>query len=243
MSETIELRGLLFEVRRSSRRQTIGLTVDRRGELVIHAPEKAESRELTQWAGKKLLWVHRKLALKRNISPTNREPEFVSGESFSYLGHRYRLKLVGDQEEPLRLDQGRFCLRRDQCAEAPAHFRCWYVSTGSEWLKNRVRLYLHRTGTEPSGIQVRDLGFRWGSCGKKGLLFFNWRLLQLPVRLLDYVIVHELVHLKVPHHTAEFWYALELALPDWRQRQQALQLEARDFVVFGMNVEPERNRE
>ncbi len=116
------------------------------------------------------------------------------------------------------------------------------MGTGREWFRNRVKLYLQRTGTEPAGIQVRDLGFRWGSCGKRGVLFFNWRLLQLPVRLLDYVVVHELVHLREPRHNPEFWRALEIALPDWRQREEALQMEARDYIVFGLNVVPEEQQ-
>jgi predicted metal-dependent hydrolase len=73
-------------------------------------------------------------------------------------------------------------------------------------------------------------------------LFFNWRLLQLPVRLLDYVVVHELVHLREPRHNPEFWRALEIALPDWRQREEALQMEARDYIVFGLNVVPEEQQ-
>jgi predicted metal-dependent hydrolase len=62
-------------------------------------------------------------------------------------------------------------------------------------------------------IEVRELGFHWGSCGKNGVLFFHWRLLQLPVRLIDYIIVHELVHLQEPHHSPEFWQAIDRALP------------------------------
>ena len=80
-----------------------------------------------------------------------------------------------------------------------------------------------------------DLGFRWGSCGKNGVLRFNWRLLQLPVRLIDYVIVHELVHIQEPHHSPEFWQAIDRALPAWRTLKQALCGDATRFLVFGMD--------
>ena len=82
---------------------------------------------------------------------------------------------------------------------------------------------------------MRDLGFRWGSCGKNGVLFFNWRLLQLPVRLIDYIIVHELVHLQEPHHSPEFWQAIDRALPAWRQLKDALRSDGTRFLVFGMD--------
>ena len=86
MNETLEVGGLTFEVRRSLRRKTLGLTVDRGGELRIHAPENTPEHELTRWTRSKLLWVHRTLARKEALAPKVRAPEFVSGENFSYLG-------------------------------------------------------------------------------------------------------------------------------------------------------------
>ena len=87
---------------------------------------------------------------------------------------------------------------------------------------------------DQSRIEVRDLGFRWGSCGKNAVLFFNWRLLQLPVRLIDYIIVHELAHLREPRHSSEFWQAIDRALPEWRKLKDALSGDGARFLVFGM---------
>ena len=236
MTETLRVGDLTFEVRRSLRRQTLGLTVDRAGELRVHAPESYAGEDLQQWVKGKLVWVYQKLALKSETSPEGRIPEFSSGETFSYLGRGYRLKAVTKQKEPLRFDGKRFYLRSDARAEAANHFRRWYVFAGTEWLKARVELLARKTGTTPARIEVRDLGYRWGSCGKKRVIYFNWKVLQLPVRLADYVITHELMHLQVPHHGPEFWNALERAMPDWRERQDALRIKANDFLTFGMRA-------
>src|SRR5213592_1546593 len=99
MSEALHLAGLAFEIRRSSRRRTLGLTVDRGGELVVHAPENTSVTELEQWTRKKLLWVHRKLAIKEALAPRTRSPEYVTGETFHYLGRGYRLAVVDQQEK------------------------------------------------------------------------------------------------------------------------------------------------
>ena len=235
MSETLEVGGLTFEVRRSLRRKTLGLTVDRGGELVIHAPENTTAHELAKWAHSKLLWVHRTLARKEALAPKAHAPEFVSGENFSYLGRNYRLKIVREPAEPLRFDGKYFWLAADARGEAEAHFRRWYIRTGRGWLSERTAALARKTGTEASRIEVRDLGFHWGSCGKNGVLFFNWRLLQLPVRLIDYVIIHELVHLQEPHHSPEFWQAIDRALPAWRKLKDALRSDATRFLVFGMD--------
>lgn len=228
MSETLELSGLTFEVRRSARRRTLGLTVDRGGELVLHAPGSTGHVELTAWARTKLLWVHRKLALKQEAAPRVRTPEYVTGECFAYLGRRYRLALVSGQGDALRFDGTRFFLRRN-ARPADAHFRQWYIAVGKEWLPRRIERLCARTGPSPSRVLVRDLGFRWGSCGRDGALYLNWRVLQLPVRVVDYVLVHELCHLVEPSHRPEFWRALERALPDWRERKEELHRRAADI--------------
>jgi predicted metal-dependent hydrolase len=93
MNETLEVGGLIFEVRRSSRRNTLGLTVDRHGELLVHAAEGEASRRIESWVGSKLLWVYRRLAVKERLASALRQPEFVSGESFSVLGRQYPLRI------------------------------------------------------------------------------------------------------------------------------------------------------
>lgn len=236
MTETLQLGGLLFEVRRSDRRKCLGLTVDRAGELVAHVPTETSADELSRWVGKKLLWVHRKLALKEEAAPRMRAPEYVSGEAFSYLGRYYRLKLVERQEQPLQFDGTHFTLRRD-ARPAEAHFRKWYVTTGADWVTRRVETLSARTTSKPRRVEVRDLGFRWGSCGRNGVVYFNWKLLQLPVRLADYVIAHELVHLREGHHGPEFVKALDRAMPDWQKRKDAIASNAKDYLVFGLRVE------
>jgi predicted metal-dependent hydrolase len=83
---------------------------------------------------------------------------------------------------------------------------------------------------------VGDLGYRWGSCGKNDVIYFNWRLLQLPIRLIDYVVVHELAHLLEHNHTREFWRILDRVLPDWRQRQRELESQWQSFAGFGIET-------
>jgi predicted metal-dependent hydrolase len=229
MMETLELSNLVFEVRRSPRRATLGLTVDRGGELVIHAPESSNHDELTRWTRSKLLWVHRKLLDKTGALPRVRQPEFVSGESFTYLGKSYRLKVIRGAVESLRFDGKKFLLNATAQSKATDHFRRWYIQTGRMWLRERVNLLSRKLGVAPARVDVRDLGYRWGSCGKNGVVYFNWKLLQLPVRIADYVIAHELAHLLERHHGDAFWRILDRSLPDWRDRSEALKVRAREI--------------
>ncbi len=221
-----------FEVRRSARRKTLGLTVDRAGELVVHAPEAADEQQLRLWIGKKLLWVHKKLAEKEELRPRRRPLEFVTGESIFYLGQSYRLRIVDDQEQPLTFDGEWFILRRADQIAATAQFRKWFIQSGSDWLAGRVKVLLPKIGGVEAAVDVRDLGYRWGSCGKQGVLHFNWRVLQLPVHLADYVVAHELVHRIEHNHTPRFWKTLEHAMPDCRTRESELEREWHCYVAF-----------
>jgi len=222
MNEVLVIDNLECEVRRSPRRRTLGLTVDRSGDLVIHSPTMASEAELHKWVEGKLLWIHQKLLRKEEHNRRTHSLEMVSGESIAYLGRNYRLKIVKEQDLPLRFDGQWFSLRERERLEAPEHFQNWYQETGTKWLKRRVLFWEPKAGLSPSKVGVRDLGFRWGSCGKNGVLHFHWRLLHLPVRLVDYVIAHELVHLHERNHTPEFWKILGRVLPDWSERKEEL---------------------
>jgi len=236
MTETLQRNGLVFEVRRSDRRKTLGLTVDRGGELVAHVPCATSVEELTCWIDKKLLWIYRKLALKEEAAPKIHASEYVSGEAFCYLGRRFGLKVVRQQEVPLQFDGTRFILRRD-ARPAGSHFRRWYLEVGTDWLQRRTERLARHIASRPEKVEVRDLGFRWGSCSESRVVYFNWKVLQLPVRLVDYIIMHELVHLVEGHHGPEFWRTLGRAMPDWQKRKDAIAGKAKDYLVFGLRVE------
>lgn len=205
---------LEFRVRWSDQRRTLGITVDRDGSLVLAAPPRAPVSALEDFVREKSEWIHTKLAEKELLRLPSKPKEFVSGEGFSYLGRSYRLLLVDGQEEPLKLVAGRFRLRRDLAPQGREHFIRWYIEHGERWLQKPVDRYAKRMGVEPGPVEVRDLGYRWGSCGKSAL-HFHWATMTLPPLLIEYVVVHELAHRLIPHHGDAFWRTVWLALPTW----------------------------
>jgi len=213
---------LRFEVRRSESRRTVQITVDRHGELILSAPTSCAPSVMERFVRDKRFWIYTKLAEKEALQPTVAEKEYVSGEGFSYLGRSYRLLLVGKQDVPVKLDAGRFKMRRADATEGREHMVRWYADHAQPWLTRRVDRYAGRVRVEPSEVVVRDLGYRWGSCGKEGTLNFHWKSILLPPSIVEYIIVHELVHLHEDHHTPEFWLRVERAMPDFVVRKQWL---------------------
>lgn len=224
MTEALTVDDLTFEVRRSPRRKTLEIVVDRGGELIIAAPSGLAPSLMEDFVREKQFWLYTKLAEKEALSQPVRGKEFVSGEGFPYLGKSYRLLLVAKQDGPLKLEAGRFRLLRSEAQNGRDHFVRWYSGHALSWLCPRVERWTSRVGVEPNTIEVRELGFRWGSCSGSGKVYFHWAAILLPPRVVDYVIVHELAHLLEPNHTEDFWLCVERAMPDYAERKQWLAL-------------------
>lgn len=226
----LQVDDLTFELRISARRKTLEITIDRGGELVLAAPESTDTPQLTAFVLEKRFWIYKKLAEKAQLQRSIPRKEFLDGEGFLYLGRSYRLKLMDDQAEPLKLSAGRFCLQLDLASDGRQQFIRWYSERGRDWLANKVNELADRLEVTPAGVKVQDLGYRWGSCGKGGWLYFHWKTILLPRSIAEYVVIHELAHLHAPHHTPEFWRRVERAMPDFERRKQWL-------AEHGMDVE------
>lgn len=218
-SPRLQVDDLQFHVRQSARRSTMQITVERDGELMLSAPPEVDEAELRAFVLEKRFWIYTKLAEKNRLQRRVPRKEFVGGEGFLYLGRSHRLKLVDEQDVPLKLIARRFSLRRDAVSAARDHFIRWYSERAKAWLSSRVADYQSRMEVSPAGVKVQDLGNRWGSCGKADWLYFHWKAILLPARIAEYVVVHEIAHLREPHHTPAFWLRVERAMPDYAQRK------------------------
>lgn len=212
---------LRFELRHSARRRTLEITVDRGGELVLSAPTGVAESRLRDFVRRKRMWVYRQLARKETLTRPIPRKVFVDGEGFLYLGRSYRLRLVPDAqaEAAVALKLGRLVMPRGVASDGRVHLLRWYAARALPWLRRQVRDYAARMEVNPTGVRVQDLGYRWGSCGKGGWLYFHWKTILLPARIAEYVVVHEMAHLHEPHHTPEFWRRVERAMPDYEVRK------------------------
>ena len=216
---------LEFAVRLSQHRKTVGITIDRDGSLVLHAPAGSDRDALTSWARSKRGWVLRKLAEKDLLLSASPGKEFATGEGFDYLGRHYRLQLTGDPPgTTVRLERGRLLMSRRaaETGDGKSAMIRWYRQRALGWLPRRISPWAQRMDLAPGDLDVRDLGYRWASLGKNSRLNIHWAAMQLRASLIDYVIVHELAHVGQPRHTPTFWATVERALPDYDQRKTRL---------------------
>lgn len=219
---TLVIDDLCFEVRHSAARRFLEITVDRSSALILSAPIAAPEAVLRDFIQRKRMWIYQQLARQETYSRASPKKEFVDGEGFLYLGRSYRLRLVDESIVPVKLVGGRFVMPEALAKVGQEQMIRWYCDNATRWLSAKVADYAARMEVTPAGVMVRDLGYRWGSCGKGEVLYFHWKTILLPARIAEYVVVHEMAHLHDAHHTPAFWRRVERALPDYELRKNWL---------------------
>jgi predicted metal-dependent hydrolase len=215
-----------YELVRSPRR-TADIVIEPDGRVIVRAPEDTSPERIEDIIETKRLWIYKNLAEWRDLNATRVIREFRNGEGFLYLGRSYRLLLVANQDEPLLLKAGRFCLRRDlvdqgEVPAAKAAFRNYFVTRGFERISQRVGYFAPKVGANAKKIDVRELGSRWASCSPTGNLAFHWKCMMAPPRIIDYIVVHELCHMHHLDHSDAFWNEVDKVMPDFYERKEWL---------------------
>lgn len=213
---------LSYKIKKRNRK-TLSIYIEQNGDILVLAPENKTDAEINLAVESKKLQIFRKIAELNELQATKKVRELVSGESYLYLGRNYRLKFTENQDIPLKILQGYFSLRVLDKEKSKQIFKEFYRRKGLQKIAERINLYQHQMGVTFSSIQVMELQNRWASYSKKtGSLCFNWKCMMLPVNILDYVVVHELAHIKHQDHSPEFWGEVDKIMPDYHERKNWL---------------------
>jgi len=209
-----------------SKRKTASIYIERDGAVSVLVPENLTKKQVDKLIENKRKWIYRNLAEWQDLNAARVRREYVNGEGFLYLGRTYRLKLVESQDKTLMLKDGYFCLQANGgTAPAPdAAFREFYRQKGKKRINERVEYYRSRMGVEPKAVRIIDLKNRWASCSPGGNLNFHWKCMMAPPTVLDYIVVHELAHLRFPNHTKAFWNEVDKVMPDYGERKEWLRV-------------------
>ncbi|OIV35636.1 hypothetical protein BIV57_20560 [Mangrovactinospora gilvigrisea] len=219
----MEVGGLTVHLTPVAGRTGVRVTVERDARVVARVPADADREALGALIRTRLAWLYTKVNTRRAEAAERPRRRFIDGEGFCYLGRSHRLKLIDDPESaPVALKNGRLHLRSDHRNIAASALVSWYVARGRAWLPDRVRPWARRMDVPDAYLNVRPLGYRWGSCSHHDTVNIHWATMQLPARLIDYVLVHELAHLHHPHHTPEFWRTIGRAMTDYERLRTEL---------------------
>ncbi len=214
--------------RSRKRRKTVGIVLGEGGAVRVSAPVKLSVADVQRIVQGKARWIARRTAEDAQRPAPIR---FRTGETLPYLGRQVPLVVEAEDNERVHISLHQWTfritvpesLRGERRREAiRAALTDWYKRRAADRIASRVHHWTPETGCRPRRLLIRDQRERWGSCAIDGTLRFNWRLVMTPPALLDYVVVHELLHLKVRSHAPSFWRRVEAVLPDYKERRARL---------------------
>jgi predicted metal-dependent hydrolase len=203
-----------------SRRRTIALEVTPAATVIVRAPLRAPAEYIEEIIRQKSLWILRKMdeMKRRPLSPCH---EYAEGELFLFLGRSYPLQIVENVSMTIERSD-RLYVSSTLIPDIRIQLKHWYIEEARKEIKARCMWVSLKTGHVPATIRITDARQRWGSCTNKGGLNFSWRLIQAPPEIVDYVVVHELVHISQPDHSKKFWAKVRKIMPDYEQRRNWL---------------------
>lgn len=204
-----------------SHRKTIGLQITSDARLIVRVPYAASEDLIHKLIQRKESWIIAKLDYMKGRLNKIKPRNFVPGEEFLFLGQSYPLVAVEDLPKAVVMDQS-LMISNMVLANARDHLECWYKAQALEHLTQRVEHFAHLSGLKYSSISINSATTRWGSCGYKDTLNFTWRLMMAPWRVVDYVVIHELMHLKQKNHSHKFWAEVARMMPDYKQDERWL---------------------
>lgn len=206
-----------------TRRKTFALIVDHDGKLIVRAPLKASKRQIQDLVEKKVAWIRSKQELVKTSYPISRPKAYQNGEEFYFLGKPYRLEIVDKITTAVILD-GHFYMDKRKLPNAERLMIQWYKEQARHVITLQANQFASQWQYHFEAIKITSANTRWGSCSSKGTLSFTWRLVMAPLPIIDYVVVHELVHLFHKNHQQAFWNQVERVLPDYKKSIQWLKL-------------------
>jgi len=229
--KSIHCNGIEVEVIRSKRRKTLSLAI-RDGEVKLRIPSRLPLQQAEYFVRQKSSWIQQKLAVHPPVTPK----QFVNGERLFYLGTAYQLAFYSSQSrKKVTLSDDRLCVeyRGQQASEAALKRQItdWYKQQAQRWLTERCEQLARQTGFKPSIIEVKTYRARWGSCTLSGKIQLNWKLIMAPPTIIDYVIIHELCHLRQHNHSPAFWHLVEQFDPDFTQHRAWLKLNGQQLQL------------
>lgn len=203
-------------------RRTVGLKITADG-LIIHAPKRIAEYQLQTILLQKSDWIQKKLsALQKNKMPP---VQWQHGEKLLLLGnqvtlavkHDARAKAINHQPGLLELAQP-----NHETSAISRKVLQWYKKQAVIDFARRLEIFSAKLGVAMPKLLISSARTRWGSCNSKQEIRLNWRLLQAPPHLINYVVCHELAHLKEMNHSVKFWAVVASIYPDYKQAEKEL---------------------
>ncbi|MBI4303421.1 MAG: M48 family metallopeptidase [Chloroflexi bacterium] len=221
---TLEGEPVPYCVKVSARARQVRLEVKSQQGLIVVVPRSFRGKDIPELLQRHRSWILHQLANRKQLAAASKEQCLNDGHRLLYLGLEHELVVRQSYAECSSVTpQGRQLVvnldHQDHLEHVIEH---WYREQASKVIGEKVENLAAKLELSYNRFGVRRARTRWGSCSQKGNLSFNWKLVMAPEAVIDYVIIHELIHLKELNHSVRFWRLVEECCPDWRTHKKWL---------------------
>lgn len=228
-------RGAISFTLKRSVRKTISISVNPDLSIVVAAPINADVSSIQRRIEKRAKWIRTQQAFFESFIPTASPRQYVAGETHYYLGKQYRLKVVKSDVERVKLASGYIEVSQNG-NRSPTRTK----ELLEQWLYTRAQIHFDRSlqrchekfaslELPPPRLRLRRMTKRWGSYNGR-TIYLNTELIKAPMHCIDYVVMHELCHVKYRGHNKRFFDLLSRVMPDWKQRKERLEKISANFL-------------
>ena len=223
----IQGNGFIAEIIRSSKRKSAAIKIQK-GKVFVIVPACLPMAAIESLVAKKNRWIREKLAIQNEIIAI-KPKEFVSGESFSFLGRNHSLKIESGLYPVIKLHQDELVVSvRDKTADNALAIKQllikWYKQQAESELRDKTEKFSRIIGVNPTSVTIKSFKSRWGSCSITGGIQYNWKIIIAPDWIVNYVVIHELCHMLHHNHSPAFWKSVERYCQDYKDCSKWLKI-------------------
>ncbi|MDA7830045.1 M48 family metallopeptidase [Gammaproteobacteria bacterium] len=213
------------EIVKTSRKRSASIQIID-GKVKIRVPKSLSDKRINDLIKKRTPWIQIKLE-EYSKRPTVVQKKYIDGEAYAYLGKKFSLKHIEGESPSIKLKSGQFLVsipknKLHKNIKTEDLILNWYRSHAQKYLQDRTDEFSKVIGVSPSSVSIKNYKSRWGSCAINGNIDYNWKIIQAPKNVIDYVVVHELCHLIEHNHSPKYWGNVERIMPNWRDSKDWL---------------------
>ncbi len=208
-----------INIKRTNRKKTIALSI-KKDSIDLLVPKTFTNQQINHFLEKKAAWIRKKLETQNQL-PNYIAKQFITGESFLYLGQYYQLNIEYEPHNNIHLTENTLEIKIKLSVQNQPHLiqallKDWYKQKAGMLLKQRTISFAKKMQLSPKKISIKTYTACWGCCNSKNEIFYNWKIIMAPLRVIDYIIVHELCHLIEFNHSPKYWQQVRFYLPDYQ---------------------------
>ena len=217
--------GFQVEIIKTNRKKSASIQL-KDGHVRVRVPKSLSDERINDLIKKRTSWIRQKLD-EYSKRPSTIEKKYVNDEVFTYLDKSYPLKIIEGEDLIIKLKNGCFVIALPEGTlnkniKVQNLLLDWYKLHAHKYLQERTDKVAKAIGVLPSSVSIKNYKSRWGSCSINGAIDFNWKIIQAPKKVIDYVVVHELCHLIEHNHSPKYWSYVEKFMPNWKESRDWL---------------------